>query len=83
MSNMLEMSFPRLIVDEDVIKEDKEKVSKIRFHNFIHEALEGGRHITKSKRHNQKLIVAFMGAKSSLRNVFLFHPDLMVSQAKI
>lgn len=83
MRNMLEMSFPRLTVDEDVIKEYKDKGLKIWLHNFIHEAMEGGRNIAKSKRHNQKIIVAFMGAKSHLRDVFLFHLDLMVSRAKI
>ena len=76
---MLEMSFPRSTIDEIVIKEDKEKGSKIRFHKFIHEDLEGGRRIAMSKRNNQKIIVAFMGAKTNLRNVFLFHLDLMVS----
>ena len=38
---MFKMSVTRLTVDEDVIKEGKDKVSKIRFHNFIRKALEG------------------------------------------
>lgn len=48
--NMLEMRFPRLTVDEDVFKEDKDKVPEKRFQNFIHEALEGGRGITKNSQ---------------------------------
>ena len=80
---MLEMGFPSCTVDEDVIKEDKEKHPKIRFYNFIHEALECRKGIKKSKRHNQEFIMAFMGAKNCHRNVFLFHLDLMVSQTKI
>ena len=80
---MLKVGFPICIVDEDVIKEDKEKHLTIRFVNFIHEALECRRGITKSKRHNQEFIMAFMGVKSCFRNVFLFHLDLMVSGAKI
>lgn len=38
---MWNMRIPRLTIDEDVIKEDKEKGAEIRFHNFIHESLEG------------------------------------------
>ena len=76
--HMLEMSFPRLTVDEDVLKEDKDKGLEIWFHNFIHETLEGGWFITKSKRRNQKLIVAFVSGKRCHRNVFLFHFDLMI-----
>ena len=83
MSNMLEMSIPSCTADEDGIKEDKDKDLKIRLHNFIHEALEGKGGITKSKRHNQEFLVAFMGVKSNLRNVFLFHMNLMVSRPKI
>lgn len=76
LSNMLDMSFPRLTIDVNVIKQYKEKSPEIRFHNFIHEDLNGGSCIVKSKRHNQKIIISFMGEKSSLRNVFLFHPNL-------
>ena len=83
LSNILEISFLILTIYEDGIKEEKDKVPKIRFQNIIHEALEGGGHITESKRHNQKLIEAFMSAKIHLRNLFLFHPDLMVSHEKI
>jgi hypothetical protein len=73
------MRFQGLTIDEYVIKEDKDKESEIRFQDFVHEALEGGWCITKAKRHHQKLIVALMGAKSCLRDVFLFHLNLMVS----
>ena len=40
---MLEMRFPGFTVGENVIKENKDKGLEIRFLNFIHEALEGGR----------------------------------------
>ena len=76
---MLKMIFPRLIVDEDVVKEHKDKGLKIRFQCVIHEALEGGRCIAKAKRHDQELIMAFMGMESCLRNVCFFHADLMVT----
>lgn len=82
-SKMLEMIFPSGTVDEDVIEEYKDKDPKIGIYNFIHEALEGSRGITKSKSHNQEFIVAFMGAKRYHRNAFLFHLDLMVAWAEI
>ena len=81
--NMLEMRFPSCIVYEDVIKEDKDIDTNIGFQKFINQALKGGMGIRNSKRHNQEFMVAFMGAKSCLRNAFLFHPDLMVSRVKI
>lgn len=73
------MRFPRLIVDEDVIKEHKDTGLKIRLQYVIHEAFEGGLYIEKEKRHAQKLIMAFMGMESYLRNVCFFHVDLMVA----
>ena len=76
---MLKVGSPIGTVDEDVIKEEKDKHPKIRFENFIHEALECRRGITKSERHKQEFIMVVMGVKSCFRNVFLFHPDLMVS----
>jgi hypothetical protein len=80
---MLDMSFQGLAIDEYVIKEDKDKYLEIWFQYFVHEALEGGWYIAKVKRHDQKLIVALMGVKSCLGDVFFFHPNLMLSQAKI
>jgi hypothetical protein len=45
--------------------------------------LESGGRITQAKGHDQKLIVALMSSKGSLRNFFLFHMDLVVAQTKI
>ncbi|MCZ2221987.1 hypothetical protein NUW87_11560, partial [Corynebacterium pilbarense] len=50
---------------------------------MIHEALEGGGGITQAKGHDQKLIVALMSSKGSLRNVCLFHTYLVVARTKI
>jgi hypothetical protein len=49
---------------------------------MIHEALEGGGGTTKSRGHDQKLIVALMSSKGSLRNVFLFSYKSSGSQNK-
>jgi hypothetical protein len=45
--------------------------------------LESGGSITQAKGHDQKIIVALMSSKGSLRNVFLFHTDLVVARMKI
>jgi hypothetical protein len=45
--------------------------------------MESGGIITQAKGHDQKLIVALMSSKCSLRNVCLFHTDLVVSRKKI
>lgn len=58
-------------------------MSKIWLQYFIHEASEGGRSITKSKWHNQKLVVAFVCMEGGFRNVLLFHSDLMVARAEV
>jgi hypothetical protein len=54
-----------------------------RTEDMIHEALESGERITQAKGHDQKLIVVLMSSKGSLRNVFLFHTDLVVARTKI
>jgi hypothetical protein len=50
-----------------------------RTEDMIHEALESGGSITQEKGHEQKLIVALMSSKDSLRNACLFHTDLVVA----
>jgi len=50
---------------------------------MIHEALEGGGVITQAKGHDQKLIVALMSSKCSLRKVCFVHTYLMVAKTKI
>jgi hypothetical protein len=54
-----------------------------RTKDMIHEALESGGSIMQAKGNDQKLIVALMNSKGSLRNVYLFHTDLMVARMKI
>ena len=54
-----------------------------RMEDMIHEALESGGSITQDKGHDQKLIVALMSSKGSLRNVFLFHTNLVLARRKI
>jgi hypothetical protein len=58
-------------------------MTKKRTKDMIHEALKGGGGVTQPKGHDQKFIVALMSAKGHLRNVGLFHTDLVIAQAKI
>jgi hypothetical protein len=51
--------------------------------DMVHEALKGGGGVTQPKGHDQKLVVALMSAKGRLRNVSLFHTDLVIARAKI
>ena len=80
---MRKMVFPGFSIDEDIIKENKHKMTKKRTEDMIHEALEGGGGIIQAKGHDQKLIVALMSYNGSLRNVCLFHTDLVVARTKI
>jgi len=80
---MLKMCSPGVIVDEDVIKENKDKFSEIWFEQVVHKALKSGWGITKTEWHDQELIMAFMSLKSSLWDVFFFHADLVVAEAKV
>jgi hypothetical protein len=54
-----------------------------RTKGMIHEALESGGSIIEAKGNDQKIIVALMISKCSLRNVFLIHTDLVVARMKI
>jgi hypothetical protein len=72
MENLIHMSkmvCPCFSIDEDIIKENLDKMMEKRMKDMIHEALEGGGGITQTKGHDQKLIVALMSSKGSIRNV--------------
>jgi hypothetical protein len=56
---------------------------KKREEDMVHEALKVGGGITQPKGHDQKLVVALMSVKVHLRNVRLFHTDLVIARAKI
>jgi hypothetical protein len=70
-------------IDEDIIKENQDKMMENRAEDMVHEALEGGGGVTQTKGHDQKIIVALMSVKGSLGNVGLFHTYLVIAQAKI
>ena len=80
---MLKMFFPSEIVDENVIKENKDKFSEIWFQQVIHEALKSRWGIIETKWHDQEFVMAFMSSESSLGNVYFVHAYLVIARAKI
>ena len=76
---MLKIFFPCEVVDEDIIKENKDKFSKTWFEQVIHEALKSGWGITETKWNDQEFIIALMNSKSSLWNVYFFHANLVIA----
>jgi hypothetical protein len=58
-------------------------MTKKRAEDMVHEALKGGEVVTQPKGHDQKLIVALLSVKGRLRNVGLFHMDLVIALVKI
>jgi hypothetical protein len=47
------MGLPSFTIDENIIKENYDKMKKRRMEDMIHEALEGGGGITEAKGHEQ------------------------------
>jgi hypothetical protein len=45
------MGIPSAAINEDVVEEYQDKISKVGLEDFIHETLEGRWGIAKSKRH--------------------------------
>lgn len=71
------MGLPSFTVNQDVIAENQDTILKIWLQDFIHETLKFRWSITKSKVHDQKLIVPFMGTKICLGDINLFHLDMV------
>ena len=57
------MGYLGFTIDEDIIKENKDKMTEKRMEDMIHEALKSGGSITQSEGHDQELIVALMSSK--------------------
>ena len=73
------MGIPCFTLNQNVVKENQHKMTKIWPQNLIHEALKIRMCITKSKGNYQELIMTFICLEW---NVFLFHPCLVLSQMK-
>jgi len=77
------MCGPGVTVDENVIKENKDKFYEIWFEKLVHKALKSGWGITKTEWNDQELIMAIMSSESSLSNVYFFHVNLVVARVKV
>jgi hypothetical protein len=80
---MDKMGLPSFAIDEDIIKENQNKMMEERTEDMIHETLKSGGSITEAEWHNQELIVTLMSSKCSVGNVFLFHTNLVVARAEM
>jgi hypothetical protein len=81
--HMGEMGCPIFTIDDNIIKENSDKMTKKRMEYIIHETLESEGSITQPKGHYQELIMTLMSSKCSLGNVVLFHMDLVVARMNI
>jgi hypothetical protein len=77
------MVIPNAVVNEDVVKENQNKLPKVGLQEFIHETLEGRWGIAKAKRHYQEFIMPFMSSEISLGNICFIHLNLEIVRAKI
>ena len=80
---MLEMLFPCVTINQDIIEEHKDELPQKWVKDVVHKALKCGRSICETKWHYQKFIMTFMCAKSGFRNIFILESDLMVPRAKV
>ena len=76
------MIFPCPIINENVIKK-RNKFTKERPKDIIHQTLEYGRGISEIERHNYKFVVAFMSVKGSFLNIPLMDSNLVVTGTQI
>ena len=77
------MLIPSFAINQCVIKKNKDVPSQECSKNIVHQGLECRQSIGESKRHDQKFVVAIMGAKGGLMDVVGLHSDLMISGLKI
>jgi hypothetical protein len=77
------MGWPSFIIDENIIKENQEKMTEEREKYMIDETFKSGGIITEAEWHNQELIVTLMSSKCSLGNVLFFHTNLVMARAEI
>jgi hypothetical protein len=79
---MGEMGWPWFTIYENIIKENEHKVTEERMKDVIHDNFKSGGRITKTKGHDQELIVALMSAKCHIGDVFIFHMYPVVAITK-
>lgn len=70
-------------INEDIIKENDDKFSKVRAEKIIHGCLKSGGCVSEAKWHDHKLIMAGMSSKRCFMNVGWMDSYLVVPRAQI
>jgi hypothetical protein len=78
---MLEVLRPGCAVNQNIVEENQHKPPKVWSEYVVHQSLEGGRCFRESEQHDQKLVVAMVGAECRVGNVIGVHPHLVVARA--
>jgi hypothetical protein len=74
---------PALTVDQNVVKEHKNKPMKKWSQHVIHQSLERHRSVAQPERHHQELVKAVVGAEGRHVDVLWAHLDLVVARARV
>lgn len=68
-----------LVINQNVIKENNDKVAQEGFEDIIHGCLKRRRSITQAKWHHMELILAVVSSESYFGYTFFLHQNLMIT----
>jgi hypothetical protein len=77
------MLFLALRENQDVINEDRDKLVQLCHEYGVHQVHEVSGGVGQPEWHHKILIKTVLSGESSLRNVFLMDPELMITWSKI
>lgn len=75
------MLIPRSAIDEDIIEKHKHESPQIFMKHLVHESLECGGSIRKSKRHDEEFVMSLMGAEGGFVHILIRHSSLMIARS--
>lgn len=81
--DVMEVTLPRIVVNQDVVKEYQDKAMWKGTENLIHESLECRRSIRQSKGHHQELEESLMCPERHLCNIRWLHEHLMIPRMQV
>jgi hypothetical protein len=70
-------------IDEDIIKEHKDKLSQMALKYLIHQTFKYDRSISQAKKHDHEFIVPIINLECHLINILKRHSDLVVTRSKV
>jgi hypothetical protein len=82
-SEVFDMFFLALGIDENIIDKDHDKFIELRHKHGVHEVHEVGWGIRETKRHYQELVKTITSGESGFRNVTRSNFDLMITRPKV